>query len=32
MTPIWRTHMCGEPRPELVGEKLILSGWAARRR
>jgi len=29
---IWRTHMCGEPRKELVGEKLILSGWAARRR
>ena len=28
----WRTHMAGEPTKELVGEKLILSGWAARRR
>ena len=28
----WRTHMCGEPRKELVGQTLILSGWAARRR
>jgi aspartyl-tRNA synthetase len=29
---IWRTHMCGDPRPELVGEQLTLSGWADRRR
>ena len=29
---IWRTHMCGEPTKELVGERLTLSGWAARRR
>ena len=29
---IWRTHMCGEPQKELVGERLTLSGWAARRR
>src|SRR4026209_3016401 len=29
---IWRTHMCGAPTKALVGEKLTLSGWAARRR
>ena len=29
---IWRTHRCGEPTAALVGERLILSGWAARRR
>ncbi len=28
----WRTHMCGEPTAALVGERLILSGWTARRR
>ena len=29
---IWRTHMCGEPDKELVGQAFTLSGWAARRR
>ena len=28
----WRDLMCGEPRPEQVGQKLSLAGWAARRR
>ena len=28
----WRDLMCGEPRPEQVGERLTLAGWAARRR
>jgi aspartyl-tRNA synthetase len=28
----WRTHMAGEPTKELVGEKLTLAGWTARRR
>ncbi len=28
----WRTHMCGEPTKGLVGEKLTLAGWVARRR
>jgi len=28
----WRTHMCGEPTAELVGQRLTLSGWVARRR
>jgi aspartyl-tRNA synthetase len=28
----WRDLMCGEPRPERVGERLALAGWVARRR
>jgi aspartyl-tRNA synthetase len=28
----WRDLMCGDIRPEHVGRRLVLSGWAARRR
>ena len=28
----WRDVMCGDPRPERVGQTLTLAGWAARRR
>ena len=31
-TVTWRTHMCGEPTKELVGEQLTLAGWVDRRR
>jgi aspartyl-tRNA synthetase len=28
----WRSHRCGEPSKALVGERLTLAGWVARRR
>jgi aspartyl-tRNA synthetase len=28
----WRDLMCGDVRPEHVGQRIVLSGWAARRR
>ncbi len=28
----WRDLMCGDMRPEHVGQRLTLSGWAHRRR
>jgi aspartyl-tRNA synthetase len=28
----WRDLRCGEPRPEHVGRRITLAGWAARRR
>jgi aspartyl-tRNA synthetase len=28
----WRDMMCGDVRPEHVGERIVLSGWAHRRR
>ncbi len=28
----WRDMMCGEPRPEHVGRRITLAGWAHRRR
>ena len=28
----WRDLMCGEPRPEHVGRRIALAGWAHRRR
>jgi aspartyl-tRNA synthetase len=28
----WRDLLCGEPRPEHVGQRLVLSGWADTRR
>jgi aspartyl-tRNA synthetase len=31
-TPVWRTYMCGDARPDHVGETMILAGWCARRR
>jgi aspartyl-tRNA synthetase len=29
---IYRTHSCAEPRPELVGQTITLSGWINRKR